>query len=144
MKGYSDLFSYNRKTIESNNVEMSKAVAKTEENKFPIDLQLFASKHIKTTRGEKLLKQISNVKLKNFVSQVFRKNAEIGDGGLADAIKEQIKTGKLVRNKDHIIKGRERLVNLGRILKNERLTKRERKIASKLYKEIDNALKEIK
>lgn len=38
------------------------------------------------------------------------------DGGTADAIREQIRTGELVGGKDHIRKGRERLRQIEKIL----------------------------
>lgn len=71
---------------------------------------------------------------------MYRPGAKIGDGGLADAIRYEIKTGKLVGGKSHIQKGAERLRNLERISKHENLTKQERKIIEGLIKDLKYAL----
>ena len=64
-----------------------------------------------------LLNQTSNPKLKNAINEIYRPNGKIGDGGLSDAIRYELKTGKQVGGKSHIQKGIERLKNLENILK---------------------------
>ena len=101
-----------------------------------------AAKIMKTrsTKGEKLLKKVTNPKLSNTIKEMYRPGAKIGDGGLADIIKYELKTGTLVGGKSHIIKGQERIRNLERILREQSLTNQEREIALKLIKELKNAL----
>ncbi|MBO4898488.1 MAG: hypothetical protein J5590_09350 [Clostridia bacterium] len=94
----------------------------------------------RSPKGTKLLNKVSNPKLKNTIKEIYRPGAKVGDGGLADAIRHEIKTGKLVGGKSHIQKGTERLKNLERISKRETLTKQERKIAEDLIKELNRAL----
>jgi len=102
-----------------------------------IDLQLFAS-HV-SMKGQELQSQVSNKKLFNFIGEYYRAGASIGDGGLADAVRHQIVTGELVGGRDHLVKGRERMINLKRILEHESLSISERRIAEKLLLELTNA-----
>ena len=94
----------------------------------------------RSSKGAELLNKVSNPKLRNTIKEIYRPGAKVGDGGLADAIKHEIKTGKLVGGKSHIQKGTERLKNLERILKRETLTKQERKIVEELIKELKHTL----
>lgn len=94
----------------------------------------------RSSKGTKLLNKVSNPKLRNTIKEMYRPGAKVGDGGLADAIRHEIKTGKLVGGKSHIKKGAERLKNLERISKRETLTKQEKKIINDLIKELKNAL----
>ena len=94
----------------------------------------------RSSKGTKLLNKVSNPKLKNTIKEMYRPGAKVGDGGLADAIRHEIKTGKLVGGKSHVQKGTERLRNLERISKRETLTKQERKIVEDLIKDLKRAL----
>ena len=94
----------------------------------------------RSSKGTKLLNKVSNQKLKNTIKEMYRPGAKVGDGGLADAIRYEIKTGKLVGGKSHVQKGAERLRNLERIFKRETLTKQERKIVEDLIKDLKRAL----
>ena len=94
----------------------------------------------RSSKGTKLLNEVSNLKLKNTIKEMYRPGAEIGDGGLADAIRHENNTGKLVGGKSHIQKGRERLKNLERILQRETLTLQEREIVEDLIKDLSQAL----
>ena len=94
----------------------------------------------RSSKGTKLLNKVSNPKLKNTIKEMYRPGAKVGDGGLADAIRHEIKTGKLVGGKSHVQKGTERLRNLERISKRETLTKQERKIVEDLTKDLKRAL----
>ena len=98
-----------------------------------IDTAKIASR---SSKGTKLLNTVSNQKLKNTIKEMYRPGAKVGDGGLSDAIRHEIKTGKLVGGKSHIQKGTERLRNLERIAKRETLTKQERKIVEDLMKDL--------
>ena len=65
---------------------------------------------------KRLLADASTGVVKNIVKELYRPNATVGDGGTADAIRKQIKTGELVGGRDHIRKGRERVRQIERIL----------------------------
>lgn len=104
-----------------------------------LNIQLFASKIVSKT-GQKILKKASDEKIKNVIKELYRQGAIIGDGGTADAIRHEIKTGELVGGKSHIQKGKERLKNLENILKKSDLSKKDKKIAEKLHKDLKKAL----
>ena len=69
-----------------------------------------------TSARERLLDEATTDEAKRVVGELYRPNAETGDGGTADAIREQLRTGELVGGKDHIQKGRERLRQIEKIL----------------------------
>ena len=94
----------------------------------------------KASTGNKLLSKVSNTKLRNTIKELYRPGAKIGDGGLSDAIRHEIKTGQMVGGKSHIQKGKERLKNLEKILNKEPLSKQERKIVEDLIKDLKHAL----
>ena len=94
----------------------------------------------RSSKGTNLLSKVNNIKLKNTIKEMYRPGAKIGDGGLADAIRYEIKTGNLVGGKSHIQKGNERLRNLERIVNREGLSKQERKIAEELIVDLQSAL----
>ncbi|MBQ7975790.1 MAG: hypothetical protein IJ300_08930 [Clostridia bacterium] len=94
----------------------------------------------RSSKGTKLLNKVSNPKLKNTIKEMYRPGAKVGDGGLADAIRHEIKTGNLVGGKSHVQKGTERLKNLERISNRENLSKQEIKIVKELIRDLKNAL----
>ncbi len=104
-----------------------------------LNIQLFAAKSMSKT-GMKLLNKSSDIKLKNIVKELYRPGATKGDGGTVAAIKYEKKTGNLVGGKSHIQKGIERMRNLERFLSRNDISKKDRKIASKLYKDLKKAL----
>lgn len=87
-----------------------------------------------------LLDKTTNQKLKNAINEMYRENAKVGDGGLSDAIRYELKTGKLVSGKSHIQKGRERLKNLENILEKQTLNATDKEIALTLLEDLKNAL----
>lgn len=94
----------------------------------------------RSTKGTRLLNRATNQKLKNTISEMYRPGAKVGDGGLADAIRHEIKTGKLVGGKSHIKKGSERLKNLENILKKQKLDSADKKIVTELIDDLKKAL----
>ena len=102
-----------------------------------VDLAKVANR---SSKGSKLLDKVSNTKLKNTIKEMYRPGAKIGDGGLADAIRYETRTGELVGGKSHIQKGTERLKNLENILERETLTKQDIKIIEDLINDLKNAL----
>ncbi len=93
------------------------------------------------SKREKLLSQASNQKLKNAINELYRPGAVTGDGGTADAIRYELKTGAPVGGKLHIQKGYDRLRNLQNILKREELTPREKTIIQELIDDLEKALR---
>lgn len=94
----------------------------------------------KNSVRDKLLNSVKNDKLKNTVNEIYRPNAIVGDGGLADAIRHELKTGDLTKGKSHIQKGKERIKNLENILKNQKLNETDRKTAERLLEDLKDAL----
>ena len=93
-----------------------------------------------SSKRENLLNKVSNQKLRNTINEMYRPNAKKGDGGLADAIRYELKTKELVGGKSHIQKGMERLKNLENILKKQNLDSTDTKIVKQLIKDLKNAL----
>ena len=94
----------------------------------------------RSPKGTNLLKEVSNPKLSNTIKEIYRPGAKVGDGGLSDAIRYEIRTGNYIGGKSHIQKVTERFKNLERILERETLTKREREIVEELINELTLAL----
>ena len=95
---------------------------------------------IKLSTRSKLLCKVQNPKLRNAINEIYRDGATIGDGGLADAIRHELKTGELVGGKSHIQKGKERIKNLENILNKQDLSNTEKEIAEELIENISLAL----
>lgn len=93
----------------------------------------------KTTRDQ-LLESANDDKLKNCINEMYRSGAQIGDGGVADAIRHELATGELVGGKSHIKKGMERLTNLENIIKKRNLSESDLKIATALLEDLKSAL----
>jgi len=106
---------------------------------FKINIQLFSNKKISKT-GERYLKKATDLSLKNTIRELYRPGANVGDGGTADAIRKEIKTGIPVGGRSHIIKGKERLKNLENIINKKELSRKDKLIAIKLYKDLKKAL----
>jgi len=94
-----------------------------------------------SNQRERLLNSASNPKLKSAINQIYRPNARIGDGGLADAIRHEKITGEKVGGVSHIKKGKERLKNLKNILDKEKLNTQDTKIINDLINDLTQALK---
>lgn len=68
---------------------------------------------------EQLLNEATTNEAKRIVRELYRQNAEIGDGGTADAIREELQSGEPVGGRSHIQKGRERLRQIKKILERD-------------------------
>ena len=91
-------------------------------------------------KREQLLSQVENSKLKNAINEIYRPGANVGDGGLADAVRHEISTGDLVGGKSHLQKARERVTNLENIIKKQELSNGDLEIANALLNDLKNAL----
>lgn len=68
------------------------------------------------SRREELLERASTDEIRRLVKELYREGADVGDGGTADAIREELANGEPVGGKSHIRKGRERLRQIERML----------------------------
>lgn len=91
---------------------------------------------------EQLLNSVSNEKLKKCINEMYRPGATTGDGGLADAIRHEVRTGTLVGGKSHIRKGQERVKNLEHIINKKEMNEHDSQVAAKLLDDLVSALKE--
>lgn len=89
---------------------------------------------------EKYLKQVSNKKLQNAVSELYRPTAHVGDGGTAAILEKEILDGGPLTHK---IKAEGMVTHLQDILKTEQLTDGEQKLARQLLNDLYNALKKV-
>lgn len=89
---------------------------------------------------DQLLNKVENPKLKNAINEIYRPGANVGDGGLADAVRHELSTGELVGGKSHIQKAMERLTNLENIIEKQGLSSRDLEIANRLLSNLKNAL----
>ncbi len=107
---------------------------------FDINLQLFASKRV-SDYGMAIQSQLENQKLRNLVGELYRKGALVGDGSAMAAASYQIKTGKLVGGKDHVMKIIERVSNLNHIIEKQNLSELDLKYAKNLRDKMIQSLK---
>lgn len=112
--------------------------------KFKLNLQLFAlntpDKNM-SPKGQELYNSAENQSLKNQIAELYRPGAMIGDGGTADALREEIKTGKLVAGKSHFIKASERVKALTKLINSGTLSASDTQIAQQLIDDLVDALK---
>jgi RHS repeat-associated protein len=86
------------------------------------------------------LANVQDAELANVVDQNYRPNAAYGDGGTADVIRYEIRTGQLVSKTGHAQKGRETITAIGRIMAAGRLNAADRQIAIELASDLLRAL----
>ncbi|MEP4151334.1 MAG: RHS repeat-associated core domain-containing protein, partial [Lentilitoribacter sp.] len=89
---------------------------------------------------QKLLDSATDKKLLSRIEKMYRENAQYGDGSTADAIRYELKTGKLLSPKGHVQKGNEMLNGLAKDIKSGRLDETDLGIAKSLVKDLKNAL----
>jgi hypothetical protein len=86
------------------------------------------------------LANVEDAELANVVDQNYRPNAAYGDGGTADVIRHEIRTGQLVSKTGHAQKAREMITAIGRIMAAGRLNAADRQIAIELASDLMKAL----
>lgn len=86
------------------------------------------------------LKQMTNPKARNIIDQLYRPGAKHGDGGTADALKEEAKRNNPIGGKHHYQKAKERLKNIENVLKKESLLEREINILKEIYEKLKEAI----
>ncbi len=77
---------------------------------------------------------------KNLINELYRNDSKIGDGGTADALRYELKTGKLVGGKSHKIKAQQRVKQINNILKRNP-NHPDKELLIKLRENLENALK---
>jgi len=89
------------------------------------------------------LNNIDDPDLKHTAEKLYRENAQIGDGGTADAVRYTKQTGELVGGKDHIIKAQEMVTHLNSLMKSGKLSYHDMKIAQSLISDLIHSLRFI-
>ena len=89
---------------------------------------------------ESLLARATQNDSKNLVKELYRSGSKIGDGGTADALRHELKTGKLVGGKSHKIKAQERVKQINNILK-ENPNHPDKDLLNKLKDDLEKALR---
>lgn len=74
-----------------------------------------SSSAVASTR-EALLSEATSDEVQRLIKELYRKGATVGDGGTADAIREELATGNPTGGRSHIQKGKERLRQIERML----------------------------
>jgi RHS repeat-associated protein len=82
----------------------------------------------------------ANPRLQRTIEALFQASDKI-PGGTAGAIRHELGTGELVGGTSHIIKGEERIRNLQRIMREEKLSPADRGTAQRLMHDLQTALK---
>lgn len=95
----------------------------------------------RSQKGRELLDKASNEKLKNHIKELYRPGAKVGDGGAADALKAENKTGQKVGGKSHATKAKERLSALKKLYNKGNLSAKDKSITKKLIDDLEDALK---
>ena len=97
---------------------------------------------IGTNIQEELLRQAENPQLKNAIKQLYRGKSFIGDGGTADVIKFEQKTGIMLGKNGgaHIQKGIDMASYLQNKILSQELSATDKQLATKLLKDLNNAL----
>lgn len=89
---------------------------------------------------ESLLARATQNDSKNLVKELYRSGSKIGDGGTADALRHELKTGKLVGGKSHKIKAQERVKQINNILK-KNPNHPDKDLLNKLRDDLEKALR---
>ena len=98
-----------------------------------------APKLLNTARGN-LLQGAQNPKLRNLINQLYRRNAQVGSGSTADAIRYELRTGQLLSRSGHSLKGQEMRTALNRLMKSGGLDSGDAQIAHHILNDLQRAL----
>ena len=86
------------------------------------------------------MRQVENKKLQNIISELYRKDATIGDGGTADMLRYEFDNGMTLR---HLQKAQNSIIHIQKIIAKENLTSGELRIAYQLLNDLYNAVKYV-
>ncbi len=91
------------------------------------------------SKRESLLSAATTEQVRRIINELYREGADVGDGGTADAIREELATGKPVGGRSHVRKGKERLRQIEKILLSNP-NHPDREILEQLRDDLKNAL----
>lgn len=97
----------------------------------------------KLTKRDVLLKLAVHPDLKTTIEMLYREGATIGDGGTADVIRHELKTGEKLSETGHVKKGKEMVNRLNRLIQSS-FNESDMKIANDLLNDLTDALKGVK
>jgi hypothetical protein len=86
------------------------------------------------------LSRVSNPRLRQVVTQLFRRNAQVGSGSAMDAFRFEQRTGILLSPSGHGLKLFERRTQLQRLRRDLSLLPADRQVVKALLIDIQNAL----
>jgi hypothetical protein len=86
------------------------------------------------------LSRVSNPRLHNIITQLFRRNARVGSGSAMDAFRFEQRTGILLSPSGHGLKLFERRSQLQRLRRELSLFSADRQVVKELLIDIQNAL----
>jgi RHS repeat-associated protein len=92
------------------------------------------------TRGQNLLQQARDPRLRDAVENLFRKNARVGDGSTMAAVRHERATGQLLSPKGHTQKLINRREQLQKLWRDPSLSASDRQIARELLGDIQDSL----
>ena len=109
-----------------------------------IILQLFGGRGAGSRKSLRnyYLSKMTNKRAWNVVDQLYRPGAKHGDGGTADALKEEIRNNRTIQGKSHYQKAKERMKNIENILDKEKLSEIEKESLNEIYKKLKEAVEE--
>ena len=87
------------------------------------------------------MNQAENEKLKRIIEQLYREDAEIGDGGTADMLRYEYKNGLEL---EHLQKATDRINELHKLVNSNVLSESDLKLAYQLLDDLHNAVKMVK
>ncbi len=88
------------------------------------------------TNREKLLSMVQDNKLATYINEVYRPGASVGDGGTADKLIMEFYEG----NSRHLLKAKERLVVINKIIDSGKLNLNDLDIAEALRDDLEYAI----
>ncbi len=92
------------------------------------------------TARDNLLQTAENPRLRNLINQMYRRNAKVGSGSTADAIRHELRTGELLSRSGHFVKGQEMRTAVQRLLKSGDLGAGDARIAREILTDLQKAL----
>ena len=88
-----------------------------------------------------LLRASNNPALKRAIDQLYRQGAKVGDGGTADALRDELARGATILNARHAIKAMERIRELQRLINSGQLSVEDEATAQLIIENLKRALR---
>ncbi len=97
---------------------------------------------IGTNRRESLINSVDDTRLRKMIGEVYRPSSVIGDGGTADSIRFERKTGRLLSKSGHSQKAQNMLVYFQKLKDSGNLSDKDLKVVTELLNDLRKALEE--